>query len=105
MCARGEFAVPAYLVTVMALTPYSASSAEAARPAGPAPTMSTSVSRVGMAIWPPRARPGRVERMERSERSGGVMRGGHEGGEVVGMQERRWRWRTPVEQAPGAFEV
>src|SRR5437588_8694007 len=104
MCARGEFAVPGYLGTVMALTPYSASSADAASPAGPAPTMRTSVSMVGMAKWPPRARPGRVEGGKGSERSAG-MRGGHEGGEVVGLQERRWRWRAPVEQAPGALEV
>ena len=49
MWARGEFAVPAYFVTVMALTPYRASSALAASPAGPAPTTRTSASLVRMA--------------------------------------------------------
>jgi hypothetical protein len=44
MCARGESAVPACFVTVMASTPWSASSAAAVNPAGPAPTIRTSVS-------------------------------------------------------------
>lgn len=46
MCARGECAVPAYLVTVIASTPSRASNAAAVRPAGPAPTTRTSVSMV-----------------------------------------------------------
>ncbi len=53
MCARGEFAVPGYLVIVMAATPWSASSPAIVRPAGPAPTTSTSVSVVSCAIGGP----------------------------------------------------
>jgi len=49
MWARGEFAVLAYFVTVMALTPDRASSALAVSPAGPAPTTRTSASLVRMA--------------------------------------------------------
>jgi hypothetical protein len=48
MCARGEVAVSAYLVTVIASTLCVASNAAAVSPAGPAPTTRTSVSTVRM---------------------------------------------------------
>src|SRR5260370_27790647 len=44
MWARGESAVPPYLVMPLAFTPARAKRADAVSPAGPAPTTSTSVS-------------------------------------------------------------
>jgi hypothetical protein len=46
MCARGVFAVQRYLVIMMLGTPSVDSARAAAPPAGPEPTMSTSVSTV-----------------------------------------------------------
>src|ERR1700761_365728 len=50
MWARGEWAVPLYLVTVSDRTPWRARSAAAVRPAGPAPMTRTSVSMVFMIV-------------------------------------------------------
>src|SRR5882724_6910099 len=46
MCARGVSASQPYLVTRICLTPYMPSNAADVAPAGPLPTMSTSVSMI-----------------------------------------------------------